>query len=281
MITIGKTDMHGEVITWDVQSVHISVNDVREALKMAGLDVDNAPDLPVRSAFSRAKKELCVQNTAVDKLDSEDKKLAYQLSIRSENNGRVDYVYDKQLELDEEGKVVCMDDPLFEDEAQRAIQKALLMRTNNDITRIVQRLFAKNSDGLFPLNRKGVAYFVPHRFHEFVDQVEKFVNLCGGSIHRFPVPEGTEEGDKSVSASLALGFEKAASDIMGVIEEWDGDTKQASFERAQEHLNAIYIKTKGYEAIMDEHRANLEAKIKEVQQAAKDRAAKLLEEAQA
>ena len=71
--------------------------------------------------------------------------------------------------------------------------------------RVVQKLFERQAD-LFPIRPQGGCYFTPICHVGFIDKIQDLLNRVGGRLLRFPVPAGTEEGDRSVTQAVADGL---------------------------------------------------------------------------
>lgn len=252
----------GEVVTWDIATQDIPYHDVIDALREAGLDPDAASELSPKSAFKRACKTL-KENRSIDRLNQSGKKkggpVIYQFTRKELEDGKLEFDYECQMELDAEtGSVSCQEDGVLEEQTQKLVDFAKETRTGQDITRLVQKLFNDNAD-LFPINpRKGVAYFVPIEHREFTAKVEAFMSSLGGEICRFPVPRGDEKGEESVRGAIKAGIATLVDELNGAVSEWDDTTRGSTMERAKNRWTTIYNKVDAYSEYLGAEKRSLQ-----------------------
>lgn len=266
----------GEIVTWDMQSTEVKYSDVLEALDNAGLSRDYAGEMRYTNAFSRASKHLKANRT-IDRLKRKGDQQQYQLTAKQEVNDRIDYHYETVLDLDvETGSVYCEDNEDLADEATKLTAYAMQTRTSQDITRIVQRLFAENSS-LFPINpRKGVAYFVPDEHREFTAKVQQFLVELGGRLERFPVPAGTEGGNESVAEAVSKGLQSLVDELEDAVDDWNQETRPGTFKRAEERLDVIQFKVEAYAQHLGEKQRELLDKLAEARGRVTSKASEIL-----
>lgn len=279
--TIAKSELLGEVVTWDISFPEIGVNVVRDALKHAGLP-DIAKDLNNRSAFSRATKHL-KENRSIDKVKaSRDGKLTFQLTKKSTvkrgSDDVIEFNYESQITIDTETGDIQSDDKLIESEARRLFTHALDVRTASDVTRMVQKLFKDHAD-LFPVNpTKGVAYFVPETFREFTTKVDTFLSRLNGQLWRFPVPKGTPQGNKSVQQAVQAGLQSVLDEINECVEGWDDTTRKDTMTRGIKRWKSLEHKARAYGDYLQNEQDGLLAKIDAAKQALVEKASRLGDE---
>lgn len=277
--TATARDLLGDIVTWDMGSQEIPLARIRQALEDAGLPEDAIGDLRTATAFARAVKELR-ENRTIDKIQANAKTglTVFQFTTKSLDEARLvlDFAFEALCTLDTNtGDITCPESPAIETHARTMFAHALAHRTTSDVTRMVQRMFEKHAD-LYPINpRKGVAYFVPERFRGFSAQMEDFLSALGGSLLRFPVPKGTEAGNRSVRESVEAGLLAMAEELRTAREEWDVKTRGATMEHQVERLAIVAHKAESYaEYLMDrhgavlsllaQHKMDLRAKIEEI-----------------
>jgi len=251
--TVNNTELHGEIVTWDTKSSDVPISKIRDALKAAGLP-DVAHDLNNRSAFMRATAAL-KENRSIDKVtQSNDGKITFQLTRKSNDGKQVNFSYETQVTLDSVTGDISSGDSVIELEARKLFAHAMQVRTASDITRMVQKLFKENAD-LFPVNpSKGVAYFVPQRHAAFTKCVEQFLHDVGGNVWRFPVPKGTDQGNRSVQEAVATGLRATLDELNHCVDEWDDTTRQDTMKRGIEKWQTIKYKCDCYaEMLTDMH----------------------------
>lgn len=258
MITVDAANLLGEVVTWDVNCRGITLTTVKSALSGAGLNPDEATELSMRSAFSRACKDL-KKNRAIDKLSSKNGVAEFQLTRKVVSDDHIDYDYETKISLDlDSGKLSCSDTHL-EKMAQVLLNDAIEARNAQDITRLVQGLFQKNAD-LWPINpKKGVAYFVPETHRVFTAKVDDFLKRLGGKLSRFPVPKGTAEGNASVQDAVKNGLQTLIDELNGTVASWDTTTRKNTTKKAIAQWEKIQYKVDAYADYLEAERDNLNA----------------------
>lgn len=237
----------GEIITWNAKSDSTHKHtDVLQALDAAGIDKDIAKELLPRFAFARASKKLS-EERVIDVLREEGEHITFQFTRKSFDQSGEEWTYAKEtlLVLDKAtGKIECSNQNLRE-LAQRELDKAMEERTTNDITKIVQRVFEKQAD-LFSLRDQGGVYFVPQEHCQFLTQVESFLVALGGRISRFPVPAGTQYGDRAVQDAVAGSLQQLIDDHMLAVNQFSINTRKDTIEHAAEKIKATRTKIEAY-----------------------------------
>jgi hypothetical protein len=166
---------------------------------------------------------------------------------------KIDFNYEALCSLDTAtGIITCPESAEIEDHARRMFAHAVAHRTTSDVTRLVQRLFAAHAD-LYPINpKKGVAYFVPEQFRSFSAQMEDFLTALGGTLPRFPVPRGTEAGNRSVRDAVESGLLALSQELQEAVDAWTESTRGATMDHAIERWQTIKHKAEAYaEYLMD------------------------------
>jgi hypothetical protein len=250
------TPLLGEIITWTCGGVKVRHIDLVHALKDAGLDECVARELAPRHAFTRACRKLA--QARIIRHVSEDKScITFQLTAERKEGDHFAYELETLLSLDKaSGKVSCKM-PGLATLAQEELDRCIEARTGGDVTRVVQRLFERHAD-LFPIRPQGGAYFVPQVYSGFVDQVQTFLGKLNGQLLRYPVPTGTDQGDRSVKEAVASGIQAMIEEHLSAIDSFGEDTRQDTLVRAAERIRLTKFKIEGYAAYLAEERARLE-----------------------
>lgn len=270
-VSIPRSDLHGEIVTWDTEGAKpVDVSVVRGALASAGLSEDEAGDLQARSGFSRACKDL-KEGRLIRKVETNGRRITFQLTGEAVRQGKLDYQYECQIILDaDSGQIECPESAAVETLARQLFAAALEERTSRDITAIVQRLFKKNAE-LYPINpRKGVAYFVPSAHFAFSDQVEAFLKSLGGTLGRFPVPKGSH-GDASVQTALKKGFAERLAELQKAIDGWTDTTRPGTMKKMEEKFVTEEFKISAYRDLLQDQAAALDEAIAAGKKAVADR----------
>lgn len=277
--TSGARSLLGEIVTWDLRSQEIPLSTIQTALRDAGLPEDSLGDLRPQTAFQRAIKDLR-ENRTIDRIktDSKSAMIHFQFTRMHLDAAafEIDFTREALCTLDTDtGYISCPDSPAIENHARTMFAHAVAHRTTSDVTRLVQRLFEQHAD-LFPINpKKGVAYFVPEVHRSFSAQMEDFLSALGGSLLRFPVPSGTDAGNRSVRESVDAGLLAMAEELRVARAEWSESTRHATMDHQLQRLQVVQHKAEAYAtllgdrqaqtlALLAEHKRELVAKINEI-----------------
>lgn len=250
----------GEIITWNARSkTPHTFSSVVAALKDCNLNHDVARELLPRHAFARACRHM-VTDRMIDVLRETTDVITFQFTKKYMDEGERErewkFAKETLVSLNKTtGRIQC---PIAEMEAfaQRKLNEALDTRTTSDITRIVQKLFESEAD-LFPIRDQGGAYFVPLTHSGFVDRVSLFLDKLGGCITRFPVPSGTQHGDKAVQDTVSSALELMIEDHNQAIETFTLNTRQGTIEHAAEKIKATRVKIEAYASYLSDRREQL------------------------
>jgi hypothetical protein len=256
----------GQIITWDVPTGEVAYVKVLKGLEDAGLNPEEAKELSHRSAFNRACKTLKTERS-IDKVGGGAKSNIFQFTRKELEDGKIEFDYECQVELDlESGKIECPEDGVVEQQAQELIAYAHQVRTGQDITCLVQRLF-RNSADMFPVNpNKGVAYFVPIEHEGFVEMVDKFLHSIGGSLCRFYI-QGDPKTKLSVQDSINAGLNTLTQQLNETVEGWNEKTRESTFERAKENWKRINAKVHAYAGYLGDKQAEMQENLLKAQRA--------------
>jgi len=246
MMSSANTDLLGEVVVWDMAATEVPYPTVVAAMEHAGLDSALATDLSYRAAFTRACKQLKANRT-IDKLKSKGGVMSFQFTKKALVGEEFEFEREARVELDcDTGEIKCDESPELAERAEELLSFARQQRTSSDITKLVQKMFSTHAD-LCPINpRKGVAYFVPEVHREFTAKVESFLSAFGGKLWRWPIPKGTEEGNRSVRDAVANGLQTLLEELNEVVEGWDENTRDATMEKIQGQYQLVAGKVDAY-----------------------------------
>jgi hypothetical protein len=250
------TPLLGEVITWTCSGVAVRHLDLVDALAACGLDPSVARELAPRHAFTRACKKLSDQRI-IRQVGEDDATVRFQFTQESRHGDRFEYELETVLALDKKSGAVTCDLPGLATLAQEEVDRCVAHRTGGDVTRVVQRLFDRAAD-LFPIRPAGGAYFVPAAHAPFVDKVQALLGKLNGQLLRFPVPRGTDHGDRSVQEAVAAGLAALVAEHRQAVAEFDADTRPGTVERAAEKIRRTKFKIEGYAQYLAEERDKLE-----------------------
>lgn len=253
----------GEVVSWDMKSREVAYDEVVDALDAAGLDSSAAKELSNASAFGRACSHL-KENRTIDKLSVENGVAQFQFTAKHLAGGLFSYSHECVVELElATGAITCPENPAIADHARELFAFAHRTRTTQDVTRLVQKMFAEHADLIPICPRKGVAYFVPERHRGFSAKVDQFLQALGGGLARFPVPKGTDEGNRSVRDAVQTSLNGVLTELDATVEGWDEKTRKSTMERAFAQWEKIAYKTEAYAEYLGTEQAMLRDKLEE------------------
>lgn len=250
----------GEIVTWNPRTdcIH-TYADVCKALEAAGMSTDLCREFLPRNAFARACRKM-QENRLVDVVRDGIDEMVFQFTRKfmEDNAGEQEWAYKKELMLrlnKHTGKVTCKDSQM-ETLAQNNLNDAMDKRTTGDITRIVQKVFSGDAD-LFPIRDQGGAYFVPEMHTGLVAQVELFLEKLGGKVRRFPVPAGTQYGDKSTQEAVEEGLQQVIREHKCSVSNFSINTRKDTIEAAAEKIKATRVKVEAYAMYLADRREGL------------------------
>jgi hypothetical protein len=253
------TRLLGEVISWTCPATTVRHADLVAALSEAGLDTGVARELLPRHAFARACKKLA-KDRIIRAVSEDQTTITFQFTQESRAGDRFEYTLETMLSLEKAtGRVRCELTGLAT-LAQELLDQAIDARTGGDITRCVKRLFDRHAD-LFPVREKGSVYFVPQAHAGFVEKVQAFLGRVNGRLARFPVPEGTAHGDRSVKDAVATGIAAMIAEHRQAIDTFGADTRKDTLERAAERVKQVRHKLSAYAEYLADERVRLEREL--------------------
>ena len=248
----------GEIITWNARSSgRIVYHDVRKALAANGFDEELCSELHPRSAFKRAAAQMQTDRQ-IDFVHDNDVELVFQFTKKAlhENNGKSEIEFAKEcfVRVNKTSGEVTSKNKEIRERAQALLNEAMEARNTSDITKIVQGLFEKNAD-LFPVRDQGGVYFVPNEFAEFTGRVESFLQALGGELNRWPIPAGTDSGDRAVSGAIADAMTRLIEEHTAAVEEFSLETRHSSIEQTAERIKQTRVKIEAYASYLSDKSA--------------------------
>lgn len=253
------TRLLGEVLAWACPGLSVPHTQLVAALTDAGLDAGVARELAPRHAFSRACKRLS-EARIIRPVSEDADTVKFQFTQESREGDHYEYRMETTLTLAKQtGKVTC-ELPGLATLAQEELDRCIAVRTGSDITRVVQKLFERQAD-LFPIRPQGGCYFVPASHCAFVNRIQEFLCKVGGRLLRFPVPAGTEEGDRSVTAAVAEGLAAVIADHRAAVAQFGTDTRDDTLTRAAEKIRTTKFKLTAYAEYLAGERDRLECAV--------------------
>ena len=214
------------------------------ALEDAGLDPGVARELAPRHAFSRACKRLSDQRI-IRPVSEDAATVKFQFTQESREGDRYEYRPRNDADprqADRGGhRANCPASPPWRRRNWTAASPPAPGRHHE----VVQRLFERQAD-LFPIRPQGGCYFTPACHVAFIDQIQDLLNRVGGRLLRFPVPAGTEEGDRSVTQAVADGLAAVVAEHRAAVAQFGTDTRDDTLTRAAEKIRTTKFKLAAY-----------------------------------
>jgi hypothetical protein len=263
------TQLLGEVIAWACPGVSVTHSALVRALEDAGLDPGVARELAPRHAFSRACKRLSDQRI-IRPVSEDAATVRFQFTQESREGDRYEYRLETTLTLDKQTGAVTCELPGLATLAQEELDRCIAARTGSDITKVVQRLFERNAD-LFPIRPQGGCYFTPASHVGFVDQIQDLLGRVGGRLLRFPVPAGTEEGDRSVTQAVADGLAAVVAEHRAAVAQFGADTRDDTLARAAEKIRATKFKLAAYAEYLAGEKDRLDRAVADAERELRDK----------
>lgn len=259
------TELLGEVIAWNLpENTLIAYSDLVRYLDEAGLDKSVAREMRNRHAFARAAKQLAEERII---RCIEDKPGLMRFQITKEHRDSLkdlfDYKHETVLQLDKDTGNILSEDGnsiALVAEAKRLLDKAKSERNTADITRYIQVLFQRFAD-LFPVRNAGGVYFVPEQHIGFVERVEQFVGRLNGNVTRFPVPKGTQQGNKSVQEAVQQGLQVLIEEHLQAVNDFGTDTRPSTLEKQAAKIEQTKFKIEAYAMYLEDQRDRLNANL--------------------
>lgn len=239
----------GEIITWQVGEGPHEYKSIVQALENAGLDKEVARELLPRHAFTRAAKKL--EEKVLDPIGKDSDWVSYQITKRFLEQDEWKYAKEAWVRLDTVLGKVTGSDPGITKFIQEQLDRAIETRTASDVTKIIQKLFEKEGD-LIPLRDQGGVYFVPDLYSGFTKKVKEFVAGLGGRVGSFPVPAGTQDGDKSVQGAVKDHLATLIKEHEEAVGKFGLDTRHDTLERAAEKIKQTRVKVEAYASYLQD-----------------------------
>jgi hypothetical protein len=263
------TRLLGEVLAWACPGVSVTHSDLVRAIEDAGLDPGVARELAPRHAFSRACKRLSDQRI-IRPVSEDTATVKFQFTQESREGDHYEYRLETTLTLDKQTGAVTCELPGLATLAQEELDRCIAARTGGDVTRVIQKLFERQAD-LFPIRPQGGCYFVAQHHAGFVDKVQELLNRIGGRLLRFPVPAGTEEGDRSVTQAVADGLAAVVAEHRAAVAQFGTDTRNDTLQRAAEKIRTTKFKLVAYAEYLAGERERLERAVADAEHELRDK----------
>jgi hypothetical protein len=262
----------GEIITWNARSNKKATpthTEVTNALAKAGFSPDLAKELLPRHAFARACRQMS-DNRSIDNVTESNDVILFQFTKKFLKDKQWNFNKETEVKLHKSsGRIEC-DDISIQETVQSHFAAAMRDRTTNDITRIVQRLFEQNAD-LFPIRDQGGVYFVPQTHAAFISQVCLFLEELGGSVSRFPVPSGTQVGDRAIQDVVVSSMDSLIAEHYNAINSLTVHSREDTLASCAEKIKRTRTKIEAYAYYLKEKSEALQTRVDAADQELKNR----------
>jgi hypothetical protein len=94
-------------------------------------------------------------------------------------------------------------------------------------------------------------------------------------VLRFPVPEGTVQGDRSVKEAVAAGLSALVAEHAAAVEGFGADTRAETLERAAERIKKARFKVEAYAAYLADEKTRLDRDLAAAARALREKVAAL------
>ena len=269
-----QTKLLGEVISWNCNKACVSQVDLVKAMESLELPTSLLPDLPVQAAFRRACKALG-QKRLIRALEEDGESITFQFTLEKRDGEFFIYQTEAKLTVAKDSGIVSCDMQELSDAVQKELDAELSQRRGTDIGKILVKLIDQNG-GLFPIRPQGGCYFIAQEHLTFLEKLEGFANKVGCKIMRFPVPAGTQKGDRSAKDAIANGLASVVQEYLASIEQFGADTRQATFEKAASQIQQARFKVEAYAGYLAGEQARLEALLDEAAEKLRGKVAGLI-----
>ena len=249
----------GEIVSWEFPAgTKFQHSDLVAALAACGLNAAAARSLHPRFAFIRAIRQMAADKI-IGSIEDGTSKVTFQLTHERLDQAAnlLAYDFEATVSMCKVTGTIMSTDPVLEAEATRLMNHHLGRRKIQDVTRLLQGLFGKNAD-LFPIKQISGVYFVPQRFSRFLDQIDLFVTKIGGQLRRYPIPEGTPQGNASVAAAVSDGLADMISEYEETVRGLQSDASEKAVNKAWDSVATAYQKVSSYRDYLGAHCTILE-----------------------
>lgn len=242
------TGQLGTIVSWRVPK-EVTIAELRDGLKTAGIDPAMAADMNPQNALKRALREM-KEGRVIRQLRREGDLVWFQFT--QEHLGKTEVTYNKEAELSlntETGAVYCSVLEL-QQEATRLLEEHKGKRLTSDLTRLVQRVYDEKAADLIPIREQGGAYFVPEMHREVVDKSRTLLSEIGGSLRSFDVRLGSADTSASVAESLNEYLLSMIDDFEKSCEEVTGDSTERVINNRKGSAAEIRQRMECYQGIL-------------------------------
>jgi hypothetical protein len=272
-------DLHGEIITWNVQGMKIPHSRLVEALEHCGIETRFVREMVPKNAFLRAARKLA-NDRIIRRLDEDEAKIRFQFTAEHRASDGFQYERETILTLSKsDGSITCDHAGLLA-LARAEFDAAFGTRTPSDVSSVINRIFASQAD-IFSIKQTAGVFFVPQSHAQVVDRVECFVTRLGGTVSRFPVPKGTAQGDASVKASVSNGLQEMIWAHEEAIAEFSVSTRSDTFERTAQRIQVTQHKLLSYAEYLGAEKERLEGLVTDAKERLRRRVIEITAEKQA
>jgi len=270
-------------VSWALET-RVTFSDLRHALVEAGLDASYAKELKPRNAFSRACHVL-EEDRVIRKVHEDKEDLHFQftreLEVEDAGDTRYDYEFEAVLVLNKSsGAITCDRSENLRQQAENAVLSAMSIRTTNDVTRIINRIF-RDEARLLPIRPQGGAYYVPMDRIDIVDRMEDFIGRLPGSavFQRFSADASSDPKTKrSLAQAILYETEDKLSDVNRRVEQWTpGRTRISTTERADTDLKMLMLQVEADAALLEDRADEVKKQLKAAKKRLKERALEVLQ----
>lgn len=249
--------MQGTVVSWVPPGGTIKTEDVRVAMQQAGLDASLVRDVSYHAAFRRAIRSL--KGMIVKPIDTESEEKIYQVTREVFKGDEYAYTKECVLTIDGSGQVDSEVDEV-KNEVQAQVNHWVEHKNTDDMTRLIQRVFAKESADLVPLRKQGGVYFVPSSQSQLLGRIKAFVDGIGGQLLQYAVGNDPLSAD-SVSKNMALYLRGLIEDLKATCKELGSDAPDYVKSRRYASFASLKLKVEAHSHLLREFSSKLSEEV--------------------
>ena len=241
----------GECVAWDLKTQGQTHTSVINALRASGLDEKLARIRLPKQAWNRAVKKL-QEERVIDEVEELGDEINFQFTLKELEHSEMKFRKEANLTLNKvTGIVKCVSHPELELKAQTELDRCIALRTTNDITLIIKKIFEKQTD-LIPMTSQGGFYFVPISSQNLLAPISDFLNRLDGRLVRLPIPMGTQQGDASIQASVKDFMSDLINKHNEAVEKFHIGTRDNTIKLMAEELNTTRVRIEAYSVYLQD-----------------------------
>lgn len=210
---MGVINQIGTIFCTD-QIGDVTVEKIRKALEVSGLDPKEVCNLSERYCFTRTKNILRAEGV-VDAVSEDEQRWTWQLSEKYVQDNKLSYAYRAQFWFDKATQSIGADSLELTEKARELFAHYQVTYLTSDTSTLIKRIFEKQK-GVLSLRRSGVVYFVPQEHLALLEKIQLFAKEIGAQVITAPIGADNREVREKTLASLN---EAVRADLKKLVDE--------------------------------------------------------------